>query len=173
MNQQLLKWWAVGISWITNQGLCYLSVLCYPQEEEGDRSSLVTHVCGHDCVSIWWGRVGRRKWNGNVLDLPPFLVKEGTTSCLYSFSMLPASCEESQLTGTLACHHPAKSWCQNLLCSGAGRTRSDTQKWMNDLNNRNCDLLYTHCQLDAFVCNLYHIFVREGWPHFTDEKAEV
>ena len=80
---------------------------------------------------------------------------------------------ESELAGTLACHHPAKSWCQGLLSRGAGSTRLNTQKWMKKLNNRNCDLLYTNHQVDTFICNLCCIFVREGWPHFTDEKVEV
>lgn len=34
-------------------------------------------------------------------------------------------------------------------------------------------LLHTHCRLDAFIGDHDHVSVREGWPDFTDEKAEV
>lgn len=58
----------------------------------------------------------------------------------------------------------------NLLCSGAGRKRF---KHKNIDLNKMKYLLCTHCRLDIFICNLYHISVSGGWPCVTDGKAEV
>lgn len=44
---------------------------------------------------------------------------------------------------------------------------------MSNLKTMKVILLHTHCRLDAFIGDHDHVSVREGWPDFTDEKAEV
>lgn len=157
---------SVGISWITNQGLrtCYFSAFT---------SVLCALLLLGKAVKLWspmyvvmtvfsfdeaqWGGGNRRKTCKTQL-LSWKRKESHPESCLFSSSTLPASCE-----AVLICRKLSVSVIQLPTdaspCSAIelGGQDLSTQKWMNNLNNMNCDLLYTHFRLDTFICNLYHI----------------
>lgn len=170
---------SAGIGWVTDQG--FWTVIFLPSHlwsacpREGN-VALLTHLCGHGCVFIWWGR-GWRK-DGRKTCKTQLLSWEREEPSLGPAGPLPAHCQaavaQSRCLGVSVYHHSASTyWCWALLCDGAGGTRCKHTKWANNPYNLKCGLLYTLWRLGTFICNPYRIAGREGWPHFTDEKAEV